>query len=91
MSVSDARWRAETVRAGSLMEAFRGHYRGAAGDRETVRAAPMAKVQRLAEMISPAADEAASNNYCAWPVIDATFRYSIFLLGTLVAHAPSMN
>ena len=25
---------------------------------------------------------------CAWPVIDATFRYSIFLLGTLVAHAP---
>ena len=27
----------------------------------------------------------------AWPVIDATFRYSIFLLGTLVAHAPSMN
>ena len=24
----------------------------------------------------------------AWPVIDATFRYSIFLLGTLVAHAP---
>jgi len=27
----------------------------------------------------------------AWPVIDATFRYSIFLLGTLVAQAPSMN
>jgi hypothetical protein len=27
----------------------------------------------------------------AWPVIDATFRYSIFLLGSLVAHAPSMN
>ena len=27
----------------------------------------------------------------AWPVIDASFRYSIFLLGTLVAHAPSMN
>jgi len=25
---------------------------------------------------------------CAWPVIDATFRYSIFLLGSLVAHAP---
>jgi hypothetical protein len=24
----------------------------------------------------------------AWPVIDATFRYSIFLLGSLVAHAP---
>lgn len=24
----------------------------------------------------------------AWPVIDATFRYSIFLLGALVAHAP---
>ena len=24
----------------------------------------------------------------AWPVIDASFRYSIFLLGTLVAHAP---
>ena len=24
----------------------------------------------------------------AWPVIDATFRYSVFLLGTLVAHAP---
>jgi hypothetical protein len=24
----------------------------------------------------------------AWPVIDATFRYSIFLLGTLIAHAP---
>jgi len=24
----------------------------------------------------------------AWPVIDPTFRYSIFLLGTLVAHAP---
>jgi len=24
----------------------------------------------------------------AWPVIDATFRYSIFLLGTLVAQAP---
>ena len=28
------------------------------------------------------------NNKCAWPVIDATFRYTIFLLGTLVAHAP---
>jgi len=29
-------------------------------------------------------------DYCsvAWPVIDATFRYSIFLLGSLVAHAP---
>jgi hypothetical protein len=29
-------------------------------------------------------------DYCsvAWPVIDATFRYSIFLLGTMVAHAP---
>ena len=29
-------------------------------------------------------------DYCsvAWPVIDATFRYSIFLLGTLIAHAP---
>jgi hypothetical protein len=24
----------------------------------------------------------------AWPVIDASFRYSIFLLGSLVAHAP---
>ena len=24
----------------------------------------------------------------AWPVIDATFRYSLFLLGALVAHAP---
>jgi hypothetical protein len=24
----------------------------------------------------------------AWPVIDATFRYSIFLYGALVAHAP---
>lgn len=24
----------------------------------------------------------------AWPVIDATFRYSLFLYGTLVAHAP---
>jgi hypothetical protein len=24
----------------------------------------------------------------AWPVIDASFRYSIFLLGTLIAHAP---
>jgi hypothetical protein len=24
----------------------------------------------------------------AWPVIDATFRYSIFLLGSLIAHAP---
>ena len=24
----------------------------------------------------------------AWPVIDATFRYSIFLLGALVAQAP---
>jgi hypothetical protein len=24
----------------------------------------------------------------AWPVIDATFRYSIFLLGSMVAHAP---
>jgi hypothetical protein len=24
----------------------------------------------------------------AWPVIDATFRYSIFLLGAMVAHAP---
>jgi hypothetical protein len=24
----------------------------------------------------------------AWPVIDATFRYSIFLLGSLVSHAP---
>jgi len=24
----------------------------------------------------------------AWPVIDASFRYSIFLLGTMVAHAP---
>jgi hypothetical protein len=29
-------------------------------------------------------------DYCsvAWPVIDATFRYSIFLLGSLIAHAP---
>lgn len=29
-------------------------------------------------------------DYCsvAWPVIDPTFRYSIFLLGSLVAHAP---
>ncbi len=29
-------------------------------------------------------------DYCsvAWPVIDATFRYSIFLLGAMVAHAP---
>lgn len=25
---------------------------------------------------------------CAWPVIDATFRYSIFLFGALVMHAP---
>jgi hypothetical protein len=29
-------------------------------------------------------------DYCsvAWPVIDATFRYSIFLYGALIAHAP---
>jgi hypothetical protein len=27
----------------------------------------------------------------AWPVIDASFRYSLFSLETLVAHAPSMN
>ena len=24
----------------------------------------------------------------AWPVIDATYRYSLFLFGTMVAHAP---
>jgi hypothetical protein len=24
----------------------------------------------------------------AWPVIDATFRYSIFMYGALVSHAP---
>jgi hypothetical protein len=27
----------------------------------------------------------------AWPVIDATFRYSLFLFGALVAHAPQFS
>ena len=27
----------------------------------------------------------------AWPVIDATFRYSIFLYGALTAHAPQYS
>ncbi len=27
----------------------------------------------------------------AWPVIDATFRYSIFLYGALAAHAPQFS
>jgi hypothetical protein len=27
----------------------------------------------------------------AWPVIDATFRYSIFLYGAMVAHAPQYS
>lgn len=27
----------------------------------------------------------------AWPVIDATFRYSIFLFGSLIAHAPQYS
>lgn len=32
-------------------------------------------------------------DYCsiAWPVIDATFRYSIFMYGALVAHAPQYS
>ena len=32
-------------------------------------------------------------DYCsiAWPVIDATYRYSIFLFGALVAHAPQFS
>jgi hypothetical protein len=66
----------------------RRHYRDAAGDHETVRAVPMAKVQRAAEMTVPGRQAMTRNKDCAWPVIDATFRYSIFLLGTLVAHAP---
>jgi hypothetical protein len=27
----------------------------------------------------------------AWPVIDATFRYSIFMYGALVSHAPQYS
>ena len=52
------------------------------------RTAPMVKVQRRAETTRPPAPRGREVTDCAWPVIDATFRYSIFLLGTLVAHAP---
>ena len=27
----------------------------------------------------------------AWPVIDATFRYSLFLYGSMMAHAPQYS
>jgi hypothetical protein len=46
----------------------------------------MGKMQSRRETGRPSAMRRVTT--CAWPVIDATFRYSIFLLGSLVAHAP---
>jgi hypothetical protein len=49
----------------------------------------MAKMQRLAEMTSLVTPQGVMDNRkCAWPVIDATFRYSLFSLQALIAHAP---
>ena len=59
---------------------------GTAG-RETVRSYAMAKRKRLAEMTSP---RLGGVTICSisWPVIDASFRYSMFLYGSLVCNAP---
>ena len=47
-------------------------------------------VAPLPDDLNPWVREHAQRN-AAWPVIDATFRYSIFLYGALTAHAPQYS
>ena len=53
-----------------------GHYAAGTADRETGRSAAMGKLQSQAEMTWPLASGREVTE-CAWPVIDATFRFSI--------------
>jgi hypothetical protein len=53
-SFSDACWSVETVRAGSAMDVRVRHHERMAAEQETVRAAPMEKVQRHGEIACPA-------------------------------------
>ena len=75
-SADDARRRVETAWVWiSVMEATRGHYRVAAGDRGTVRSAP------TSEGAEPHRNDAVT-------LAAAGGVTECFLLGSLVAHAP---
>ena len=63
------------------------HCASMAADHETVRSAPTSEGAEAGGNDRSAALVAVVTE-CAWPSIDATWRFSLFLYGALVAHAP---
>lgn len=69
-----------------------GHYGYITADQETVRSHAMAKHESQAETTWPATcGWRVTTCSISWPVIDASFRYSMFMYGALVVNAPFGN